>query len=171
MVDVAEAYVAHMTPVRLRLKAPGRLRDRSFFEAVRQEFSAWPAVQRVEVNPGAANIIVHCANAGAFLDLLKSGGPLSLVERASEKTVSTPQTHQRLTALDQHVQRLSGGRYNIARVSVFLVVGASVAFKLARGNNVSAAVLLLWYAGGAVHRWWDSRNNRLVPADIPSATI
>ncbi len=160
MVDIAEAYVAHVTPVRLRLKAPAKLRDRSFFEALRHEFSAWPAVQRVEVYPGTASIVVHCANTRAFLDLLKSEGSLSVVEQAPEKTVSTPQTHQ-LSALNQRVQGWSGGRINIGRVSVFLVVGASVAFKVARGNNVSAAVMLLWYAGGVAHRWWGSRNNRL----------
>jgi hypothetical protein len=45
------AYVAHATPMRLRVRVPGRRHDRAFFAKIAQEIESDWALIRVQVNP------------------------------------------------------------------------------------------------------------------------
>ncbi len=78
---------------------------------------------------------------------------LRVLEAAPNNKIE-PGKGLQLTKLDQTVEQWTGGRINVARVSVFLVVGAGIAFKIARSNQVSAAPMLLLYGGRAAQRWW-----------------
>lgn len=150
-------HVAHATPRRLRLQAPHKRGDREFFRSVQDQLSQWPDVERVDVNPLSTSVVIHAPDAGAILDLLESSGMLRAMEApVRDERNEAPQPKQPSAKPQAHLQRRSPGRLNMARISVFAVVGASVAFKLARGNNVAAAAMVLFYGGRAAQRWWVS---------------
>ena len=157
MKDIPEGYIVHLTPVRLRVKVPEKHRDRSFFESAQEQLSLWPTVERVEVNPATASVLIHASDTGAFLTVLKGEGPFTIVEQASEPEFRPlVQVREKLTRWDEQVERWTGGQLNGTRASAFLGVGVIVAFQLARGKRLSAAVTLLLYSGGALQRWWVS---------------
>jgi len=153
MAEVVEGRIAHQTPVRLRIAAPSKRHDRAFFEALREQLSRWAAVTRVDVNPAAASVVIHSRDSLAVLELLEREGALTIVAPAKYVVhVGAQAEGQRLAAVDARIRRWSGGRLDAKRVSVAVVVVASLAVKLARGNAMSAGVLLLLLAGGVARR-------------------
>ncbi|MGJ0392266.1 MAG: hypothetical protein ACR650_05830 [Methylocystis sp.] len=161
MSDTVVFHVAHATPRRLRLRAQAKRGDQAYFRAVRDQLSQWPNVERVDVNPSSTSVVIHCADTGAFLRALTTSDLLRIVEtpvweeatQSQKRSPSWP-----FPRLDRQIQTWSGGRVDAARISVFVVVGVSVALKLARGNNFGAATVLLLYGGRAAQRWWLSKN-------------
>lgn len=150
-------HVAHATPRRLRLQAPHKRGDRQFFRSVQDQLSQWPDVERVDVNPLSTSVVIHAPDARAILDLLESSGMLRAMEAAvRDERKEAPRPNPPSDKPQAHRQRRSRGRFNVARISVFAVVGASVALKLARGNTVAAAAMVLLYGGRAAQRWWVS---------------
>ncbi|MDJ0449145.1 hypothetical protein [Methylocystis sp. JR02] len=121
---------------------------------MQDQLSQWPDVERVVVNPLSTSVVIHSPDAGAILDLLESSGMLRAMEASVRE--EAPRPKQPGAKPQAHLQRRSPGRVNMARISVFAVVGASVALKLARGNSVAAAAMVLLYGGRAAQRWWVS---------------
>lgn len=162
MSDTVEFHVAHATPRRLRLRAPTKRGDQAYFQAVRDHLSQWPDVERVDVNASSTSVVIHCADTSAFLRALTTSDLLQIVETPVREEAAQPQKRASswpFSKLDSQIQTWSGGRVNAARVSVFVVVGVSVALKLARGNKFGAATVLLLYGGRAAQRWWLSKND------------
>lgn len=150
-------HVAHATPRRLRLQAPHKRGDREFFRSVQDQLSQWPDVERVGVNPLSTSVVIHAPDARAILDLLESSGMLRAMEApVRDERNEAPRSNPESDKPQAHRQRRSRGPVNVARISVFAVVGASVALKLARGNNIAAAAMVLLYGGRAAQRWWVS---------------
>lgn len=153
-------HVAHATPRRLRLQAPHKRGDRSFFRSVQDQLSQWPDVERVDVNPFSTSVVIHSSDAKAVMNLLESSGMLRVIEAlapAHEAELERRPPKPTQGRPDAQIQQWSRGRVNVARISVFAVVGVSVAIKLARGNNVAAAAMVLLYGGRAAQRWLGSR--------------
>lgn len=159
MADHQRFHVAHATPRRLRLQAPHRRGDRLFFLDVRERLAQWPNVERVDVNPISTSVVIHSSDARAILDLLESNGMLRVVESPAPEPEKRPPAPATQARLYPQLRQWSGGRVNLARISVFAVVGVSVAVKLARGNNVAAAAMILLYGGRAAQRWWIARQD------------
>jgi hypothetical protein len=141
MTNTPDCHVIHASPRRVRLQIPSKRYDRSFFGELRDELSQRPGVTRVDVNPATTSVVIHAADTGKLAELLQASG-LRLLE-APPKNEAEPAKLLQLTKLDQRLRPWIGDRTNVARVSVFLLVGASIAFKIARGNQFSAAAMLL----------------------------
>ncbi len=152
MTDFSDCHVIHATPRRVRVQVPDKRHNRPYFESLRDQLSQWEDVERVDVNPGTTSIVIYSSDSGKILEMLEETGLRILEAAAANKT--EPGQGLQLTKLNQSVRQWTGGRINVARVSVFLVVGAGIAFKIARGNQVSAAAMLLLYGGRAAQRWW-----------------
>ncbi len=167
MSDTVEFHVAHATPRRLRLRAPAKRGDQAYFQAVRDHLSQWPNVERVDVNSASTSVVIHCADTSELLRALTMSDLLQIVETPVREEAAHPQKRSSswpLSKLDRQLQTWSGGRVDAARVSVFVVLGVSVALKLARGNRFGAATVLLLYGGRAAQRWWLSKNEGARPA-------
>jgi hypothetical protein len=153
MAEVVEGRIAHQTPVRLRVTAPTKRYDRAFFKALQEQVSLWAPVKQVDVNPATASVVIYSRDSQAVLDLLRREGALTIVAPAKYVVHFGAQAERpRFTAVDAQIRRWSGGRLDAKRVSVALVVAASLTLKLARGNPMSAGVLLLLLAGGVARR-------------------
>ncbi len=161
MTNLADCHVIHTTPRRVRLQVPEKRHNRPYFQSLRDRLSQWEDVERVEVNPATTSIVIYSSDSGRVLEMIEASGHLRLVESAEKSPEPQQQLrHRPLQSLDKRIEQWSGGRYNAARVSVFLVVGASVAFKIARGNRISAAAMILLYGGRAAQQWWLSYSER-----------
>ena len=58
MTDLPSARVCHFATGRLRVKIPKRRHDEAFFTHVAERVSGWDSVERVEVNPLTASVLV-----------------------------------------------------------------------------------------------------------------
>ncbi len=168
MTNAHDCHIVHATPRRVRLQIPAKRHDKSFFDSLRDHLSQQPGVERVHVNPATTSIVIHAADPRSLLGFLEESG-LRVCEGPAINKVDW-EGKQQLSYLQRRLGRM-GSRTNVARVSVYLVVGASIAFKIARGNQFSAAAMLLLYGGRTAQRWWLSSRERkgLLTEDAPSA--
>jgi hypothetical protein len=172
MNEIPAGRIVHVTPNRVRVKVPEKRRDASYFGAALAELGERPTVERVEVNPATATILVHTSDSLALIATLKREGPFAIVEQAAAEQLD-PFIHVRrtLSGWDEQVRHWTGGRYNASRASAVLAVGAVVALQFVRGRRLSAAVTLVLYGGRALQRWWlaadASDSNRLTNAGNP----
>ncbi len=150
MTDAHDCHIVHATPRRVRLQIPAKRHDKSFFNSLRDNLSQRPGVERVHVNPSTTSVVIHAADIRTLLDFLEQGGLRISETPANNKAEPENKPHSNL---QRRVGRI-GSQTNVARVSVFLLVGASIAFKIARGNQFSAAAMLLLYGGRTAQRWW-----------------
>src|SRR5260370_33396514 len=66
MVDLREGRVCPLSPGRLRLRIPEKRRDDAFFRTVEQRLAGWDSVDRVEVNPLTASVLVTFSDPAAL---------------------------------------------------------------------------------------------------------
>jgi hypothetical protein len=54
------AFVVHRTPTRIRIKIPGRRRQKCYFEALKPALLAHPDILEVETSPLTGSVIINC---------------------------------------------------------------------------------------------------------------
>src|SRR5437763_1936252 len=97
--QLPQARVCHLAHGRLRLKIPEKRRDEGFFDTVRKQLSGRDGIERVEVNPLTASVLLqfHDPDAAVAGNALKNDlfevdfdalegavGPPALTEQAAE---------------------------------------------------------------------------------------
>jgi len=121
--------------------------------------ASWDAVDRVEVNPLTASILVHFRDAdGLFTELERRNDlfalavdPAALAEEHAPAALT--ERSRRLWGLaDKALRRWSGGSTDI-RNAAFMVLVASTLYQLWRGQVVPPALTSLWYAGDMLSLW------------------
>src|SRR5947209_11616333 len=65
--QLPQARVCHYASGRLRVKIPEKRRDEAFFDKLREHLSGWDSIERVEVNPLTASVLVEFSS---LLELL-----------------------------------------------------------------------------------------------------
>ena len=153
-----EARLCHYASGRLRVKIPEKRRDDAFFEAVRKRLSGWDSIDRVEVNPLTASVLVEFASLLDLfaenaikndlfeidLDALSGLGedPKALTEHAAEA----------FGKADESIRRWTGGAADLRSAVLVFLVGAGL-MQAFRGNIAAPAATLFWYAGDMLRIW------------------
>jgi Heavy metal associated domain 2 len=153
MSESSEGHVVHLTPRRLRVRVPAKRHNRSFFFTAQQHLSRHPGVERIEVNPATASILIHSSDSRAFLETLGRGGPFVIAEQASKQQVPLmEQARHQLAEWDKQIQQWTGSRHD-TRSYIFLALLLSAAYQLIRGDIFAPAASLLWYASVVLRNW------------------
>lgn len=162
MAELPTAHLRHVATGRLRVKIPQKRHDEAYFARVAQSVSAWDSVERVEVNPLTASVLVFFKDLVALMaeNALKNDlfsvdfDELEAVAQAgfgvAGQVFGTPvfggQAAQAVSAADAAVRRLSFGAADL-QSGLFLALLAAGTYELLRGNIMAPAVTLFWYAG------------------------
>jgi hypothetical protein len=153
MAEIAEAYVTHLTPNRVRLKVPGRRRDERFFADVREQISRWPSVALVEVNPVTGSILIHAAaNARALVANPPRSELFRFATSSQDESQPLDLVHQEILKLDRQLQEMSGRGGNLL-VTVFLLFLITGIVQAWRGHIAPPALTLFWYAAATLRLW------------------
>src|SRR5579884_414175 len=147
-----KAYISHQTSGRLRIRIPTQKRNQAYFSALKERFSSFPGVQKVEVNPLTGSVLVqHTFHLNEIdfkmiSDYTQQGGLFQL-ERpdlsagsVSKKVVETFQN------ANQKVERFTGGDIDLPTLTSMGLLGFGL-FEMARGK-VAAPMwhVAFWYA-------------------------
>ena len=157
MPELPQARVRHFTMGRLRVKIPEKRRDEKFFDTVKERLAAWDSVDRVEVNPLTASVLVHFPDLGrVFADNALRNDLFTLDYDALEADFETPAAtewiKQRWTNADLAVRRWTSGTADL-RSAVLVTLLVAGTYQLFRGNIAAPAATLLWYAGDMLRIW------------------
>jgi Heavy metal associated domain 2 len=157
MAELPTARVCHFATGRLRIKIPEKRHDDVFFARVAERVSDWDSVERVEVNPLTASVLVFFKDSLALFTENALKNDLFLVDfeeleaaQESSRTLTVPalweQASRAVAGADNAIRRLSADTVDL-RGGVFLALLAGGMAQLFRGNITAPAVTLLWYAG------------------------
>lgn len=157
MPELPRAHVSHVATGRLRVKIPQKRHDEAFFARAAERLLQWDSVERVEVNPLTASVLVF------FTDLMELFAENALkndffsvdfdeLAAAAEAGFGfdgqrlAGQASQAVAAADAAVRRFSLGTADL-RSGLFLALLAAGTYQLVRGNVGVPALALFWYAG------------------------
>jgi len=156
--QLPQARVCHYASGRLRLKIPARRRDEAFFERARERLSGWDSIERVEVNPLTASVLVEFTS---LFELFAENGmkndlfevDFDTLQAMSEPAPAlTEQAAEAFGRVDAAFRRWTADGADL-RSTIFLVLLAGGIYQLLRGNIAAPAATLLWYAGATLRLW------------------
>jgi hypothetical protein len=156
---ISHLSVGHLSAGRLRIRIPDKRRDEAFFGSVAERLSGWQSVERVEVNPLTASVLIIFRDSDALFDEIERRNDLFVLDtdpaslaQEHEPAALTERTRRLWAGADKILRRVSGGSADI-RNTAFLVLVASALYQLWRGQVVPPALTSLWYAGDMLSLW------------------
>jgi hypothetical protein len=159
MADLPVGRVCHLTAGRLRVKIPEKRHDEAFFKTLEQRLASWDSIERVEVNPLTASVLVQFPDLGTLFAENAMRNDLFTVdldelesEHGKPRQALTEWAKQRWGDADKALRRWSDGRADI-RSAAFLALVAGSIFQLFRGQIAPPAATLLWDAGEVLQIW------------------
>lgn len=138
--------MAHVCPGRVRLRIPGRRRDKSYFESVVERLRTYEAAHAVSADPATAGMLVmHRGEFGDIVELARRDGLFSVseVEPVGESALRTASAS--LRTVSSAVQNASGGVLDVPSLAYIGLVGLAVV-QAVRGHVAGPATTLLWNA-------------------------
>src|SRR5258707_14757814 len=159
MADLPAGRVCHLTTGRLRVKIPEKRRDEAFFTNLAQRLASWDSIEKVEVNPLTASVLVHFSDLGALFaesamrnDLFTVDFDQLEAEDGKPRQALTEWAKQGWADADKALRRWSGGNADI-RSTAFLALVLGGILQLFRGQIAPPAATLLWDAGEILRIW------------------
>jgi Heavy metal associated domain 2 len=156
--QLPQARVCHYASGRLRVKIPEKRRDEAFFDKLRERLSGWDSVERVEVNPLTASVLVEFSS---LLELLAENAIKNDLFEVDFDALSgigeepKPLTDHAAAAFakaDESIRRWSAGAADLRSAVFVFLLGAGLMQAL-RGNVAAPAATLFWYAGDMLRLW------------------
>lgn len=159
MANLPEARVVHLSRGRLRVKVPEKRRDEAFFKTVEEHLRSWQSIERVEVNPLTASLLVHFADLGGLFAENAMRNDLFAIdfdELRAEHEGARPSVmvwaRQRWADADKLLRRWTDGNADL-RSTAFLVAVVGAIVQAYRGQIAPPAATLLWDAGEMLQIW------------------
>jgi hypothetical protein len=150
------AQIYHLSARRLRIRVPGRRRDTAFFETAAERISNWTSVERVEINPLTASILIHCSDTQKVLAEAVAGkDPFEInFDKAlnSDQETVVDRAARKFDMADAALLRWTEGQIDIRGV-LFVVFLLGGVYQLFRGVVGAPAPTLLWRAGDLLGLW------------------
>jgi hypothetical protein len=157
----AKAHVAHSIPGRTRFRIHERRGDHAFFDEIAEVLRRCAGVTAVKSNPLTGSLLLHHSD---DLDSPLMQAALGAIDELVELELSAPpvarQLREDVIGVDQAIQRLSGGQFDLGTVTAFGLLGLAGAQLLA-GQHPAIAITLAWYATELIRRWEEPHSNRV----------
>lgn len=159
MPGLPRGRIAHLSAGRLRIRVPDRRRDEPYFRTVAERLAGWESIDRVEVNPLTASILVQFSNRDALFAELERRNDLFTIAveptqngDVNDRVLLTDRVTRLWKDGDKALRGWSGGSTDL-RSAAFAVLVATAAYQLLRGQIFPPAGTLLWDAGQMLKIW------------------
>ncbi len=142
-----DAFIAHESENRLRLRVPSMRGNKDYFSFLRNGLSDYPGVRRVEVNPQTAGVLLfHDLSLDVFAEHAVVDGFFRLNASSAVGKPVHVQVVGPVKSLNEKLKRLSRGELDVASVAFIGLVGVGI-YQVGRGNFAAPAWhTALWYA-------------------------
>jgi len=151
-----EAFITHFSSGRVRVKVPSRKGDQAYFLSLKEKFSAFPGVQRTEVNALTGSILIlHSLNLESldlkqmaayteFNGLFRLGGdPLS--ERGPTLNIRG-RFKEMFQNLNEKMTGMTQGEIDLPTLAFLSLLGIGI-YQISIGNFAAPAwYVAFWYA-------------------------
>ncbi len=147
-----EAHISHQTSGRLRIKIPSQKGNKAYFSSLKERFSDFPGVQKIEVNPLTGSVLVlHTIDLNKIdLKMISEYTEQSGLFRFEQANPSAGSVSQRVVEsfqdANRKVERFTGGEVDLPTMAFVGLLGFGL-FDMARGKTAAPAWhVAFWYA-------------------------
>ncbi|MCU0560855.1 MAG: hypothetical protein MUD16_11785 [Desulfobacterales bacterium] len=163
MLEAPEAFIAHHSPHRLRIRIPSRRGDAAFFASVQKVCAR--SGERPEANPETASLlfvgetaaidaVAEFGRAQALFDLRTHASPHRPLMHAAVKPVA---------GLDRSLRLATGGRIDLPSGIFLMLMGFGI-YEILRGRfSTPPWYTAFWYAFGLVSMYVIEKGVRTAP--------
>jgi hypothetical protein len=184
MSNIPEAYISHTSSGRIRVKIPAKKNDLDYFSRLREHISPIPGVERVEVNPVTASILVeHTLDLKSVEDLkpvadyseMSGFFKLSLRPELAIATNSTADQRSAtsaerwaaaLAALNAQVKGWSAGMLDFSTLAILGLISVGL-IQASRGIVAVPAITALWYASSILMDQFSKESTKTLISSKP----
>ncbi len=163
MPEVPEAFIAHHSPNRLRIRIPSRRGDSAFFASVQEAYAR--KGEQPEANPHTASLLFvgKAAEGEAVADLGREQG---LFELRIGTPPHRPLMHEAVkpvAGLNRSIQQVTGGRIDLPSGFFLMLLGFGI-YEILRGRfSTPPWYTAFWYAFGLVSMYVIEKEIRAIP--------
>jgi hypothetical protein len=147
------AHLIHRMHGRARFRIRGHRNDHEYFDSLASRMRQVPGVRDVGTNATTGSVLVQ--HDGAFDEVMVAMMRDSELGKMIDFVLQSPPVANRLRteimAMDNAVQRFSGGNVDLKTVASFGLLGLAGA-QLFLGLQIAGAVSLTWYAAELIRR-------------------
>ena len=153
MHDLADAFVSHVTPGRLRVKILSKKGDTTFFSSLAERLSRCAGIDRVEANALTGSVLflhtlhtLHTVEAEVIAGYGDANHFFRLEKRKPQQTTISRSISETFKSLNKEVANFTGGEINLPGAA-FLALLAMGIYQISRGNFVAIPwYTAFWYA-------------------------
>ncbi len=151
-----EAFITHFISGRVRIKIPSKKGDETFFLSMKERFSNFPGVQKIETNPLTGSLLILHSFDPELLDFkqIKAYTELNSLFRLEgaapgEKGASLnirKQFEETCQGFNEKMKGLTSGEIDLPTLAFLLLLGVGV-YQIGVGNFTAPAwYVAFWYA-------------------------
>ena len=148
-----KAHLIHRMHGRARFRIRGHRNDQGYFDTVADRMRRVPGVRDVDTNATTGSVLIQ--HEGGLDEVVEAMMGDSELGKLIEFVLQSPPVANRLRteimAMDNAVQRFSGGNVDLKTVASFGLLGLAGA-QLFLGLQIAGAVSLTWYAAELIRR-------------------
>jgi hypothetical protein len=152
MASLPEAFVAHVSHGRVRIKIPAKKNDRDYFSQLKKFLEPWPGIKKVETNPLTGSVLVlhtlDLKNSDEIKTVSNYSEMLGLFKVAPTETSNTPVARSLaggFAGLNQSVKGVTAGAVDLPTLGFFGLLSIGI-WQMSRGEVAVPAITALWYA-------------------------
>jgi hypothetical protein len=163
MPEVPEAFIAHHSPNRLRIRIPDRRGDSAFFASVQEACARKGG--RPEASPETASLL-FVGEAAAVQAVADLGREQGLFELRTGTPSHRPIMHEAVkpvAGLNRSIQQVTGGRIDLPSGIFLMLLGFGI-YEILRGRfSTPPWYTAFWYAFGLVSMYVIEKGVRTAP--------
>ena len=151
MSNVPAAHISHQTSQRLRIKIPSKEGDASYFLSLKNLFSRYKGIERLEVNSvtGSA-LFVHTVGQKSILKYAETNNLFRLANAnklsSLRGTTLSTTISETFKSMNNKVKEFTGGDADIPVAAVVSLLGIGI-YQIGRGKAMSLSWhVAFWYA-------------------------
>jgi hypothetical protein len=148
-----KAHLIHRMDGRARFRIREHRNDQDYFDSLADHMRRVPGVRDVETNASTGSVLVqHDGDLDEVLEAMMGDSELGkMLDFVLQSPPVANRLHTEITAMDNAVQRFSGGQLDLGTVASFGLLGLA-GVQLLLGRQLASAVSLAWYAAELIRR-------------------
>lgn len=147
-----KAHISHQTSGRLRIRIPSQKGNAAYFASLKERFSSFPGIQKIEVNPLTGSVLIlHQIDLKQIdFKMISDYTEQSGLFRFEQLNHSAGSVSQRVVEtfqdVDRKVEKFTGGEVDLPTLSFVGLLGIGL-WGMARGKTAAPAWhVAFWYA-------------------------
>jgi hypothetical protein len=156
------AYIVHYTAERLRIKIPVKKGDEAYFSSLKNSFSTYPGIERLEVNPRTGSLLfIHptgLMDRKALGEYAEKNNLFQLRESNSQPTKLSWTIWGQLQDLENRLKEFTQGTLDFPGLAFLGLVSAGL-FQILRGNLAPIPWYTAFWYGFSVYEFFKFKSN------------